>query len=579
MYKTTDKQRVKTSDQSRRKQRRSILLLCTTMLLGGTILGQTLRQNAFAAVSSEEHLTCTYTAPVGEGFAGYAVHVHNEDCFDWQGELVCPLPEIYPHVHSVDCYETRQVLICEQEESAGHQHTADCYTEVRSEPACGLQESEGHQHDESCYTELWGAPVCGLEETPGHMHTEFCLDEMGELICGMTEGEGAHMHDESCYLPTWELTCGLTEGEGAHFHDDSCYVFTLELTCGLSEGEGAHTHSANCYAAEQALICGQLELHTHTDDCFNAEGALVCGLPELEEHVHTADCFTSVTLSPEEAASHEMPNEANLEADLETETDWLPAFEGLARLGRGEDVAAVAKTQLGYHESEQNYILDDSGNCLRYSRYGAWYGTPYCDWNAAFTAFCLHYAGVDADRFPSFDDCAVWVDALAGLDIFTSGDDYVPQAGDLVFFDRDGDGLADSVAIVTDAGEDGVLHMIEGNVNGAVEEIRADRGTRRKSLVLAFSPPLRRPSRILMRLKFWTSQMKLTNLTQAMKLAKPTPPTILTRPTKPANPAKQTNPMRLTSRMKQISLPRKMRAKKSMTPTWTTRRVKASLRL
>ena len=39
-----------------------------------------------------------------------------------------------------------------------------------------------------------------------------------------------------------------------------------------------------------------------------------------------------------------------------------------------DDLLAVAESQLGYRESAANYILDDEGNKLGYTRYGHWYG-------------------------------------------------------------------------------------------------------------------------------------------------------------------------------------------------------------
>lgn len=128
--------------KNRRRLRRNLLLAFAALLLGGTIWGQVMRKNVLAATYKEKVLTCSYTPASGPGAAGYAVHVHNDDCRDWQGELVCPLPEIPPHVHGEGCFETVQTL------------------------TCGLEETPGHQHDESCYTET-AVPVCGMEETRG----------------------------------------------------------------------------------------------------------------------------------------------------------------------------------------------------------------------------------------------------------------------------------------------------------------------------------------------------------------------------------------------------------------------------
>ena len=44
------------------------------------------------------------------------------------------------------------------------------------------------------------------------------------------------------------------------------------------------------------------------------------------------------------------------------------------------------------------------------------------------------------------------------------GRDYEPMSGDLIFYDWEGDGMADHVGIV-DRVEDGIVYSIEGNAN------------------------------------------------------------------------------------------------------------------
>ncbi|MBQ9330234.1 MAG: hypothetical protein IJ221_04525, partial [Oscillibacter sp.] len=225
-------------------------------------------------------LECHYHVQTGEGYAGYVVHVHNEDCYDAEGTLVCELPEIPAHVHDESCWRTEEVLVCTLEESDGHVHDEDCYGLVRGDLICGLEAADGHTHDESCYSLVRGDLTCGLEEDEEHQHTDDCYEWIEELTCGLKETEG-------------------------HAHTDDCYEWVEGLVCGLEEGE-EHHHDESCYETVTALACGQQELHTHTPECYDEAGALICGLLQLEEHIHGPGCFARVK-------SGEKPGQAEAE--------------------------------------------------------------------------------------------------------------------------------------------------------------------------------------------------------------------------------------------------------------------------
>ena len=91
---------------------------------------------------------CRYEPKTGEGYAGYAVHVHNSDCFDAYYERRCDLPVIPPHVHSESCYDAGGNLICGQLEL--HTHTGDCY-DGEGKLICGQPELEEHVHGPECF--------------------------------------------------------------------------------------------------------------------------------------------------------------------------------------------------------------------------------------------------------------------------------------------------------------------------------------------------------------------------------------------------------------------------------------------
>ena len=143
----------------------------------------------------------------------------------------------------------------------------------------------------------------------------------------------------------------------------------------------------------------------------------------------------------EESKPEEPVSDPN--ADLETMDDWdKSVWESPYWTGRtgvwADDIVMVAKTQLGYKESEKNFIKDAQGNTYGWNRYAAWAGVdPYSDWCTLFILFCEDYAWIDRNLIPATTSLGVegWVDALktAGRYQEAAGN-YSPKAGDLVFF-------------------------------------------------------------------------------------------------------------------------------------------------
>ena len=327
-----------------------------------------------------------------------------------------------------------------------HTHTEACYTSVQGDLICTQSTEPQHTHTEECYQETQDL-VCGMPESTGHTHGAECYDQEGNLICGQEESEG-HVHGEACYGVSRQLICGQTE-EPAHQHTEACYSWNQVLTCGMEE----HTHSEACTATEpeEAVFCGK-EPHTHGESCRDEQGELTC---TLEEHTHSLACYADPT------------------ADVETAEIWEQTFGDVTLTGDWRlDALAIARSQLGYAESTRNYALAEDGQTrMGYIRYGAWQGDPYGDWNALFAAFCLHYGG--AENIPTDKDCGSWATALA--DAFLPAQSHQAAPGELVFFDRDGDGTADWVAIVAEvtAGEEGPpsgITVIAGDVDNAVQQ-------------------------------------------------------------------------------------------------------------
>ena len=416
------------------------------------------------------------------GYADFVVHSHDSRCYDETGNLWCPLPEIKAHRHTADCYalpeehthaegcytSVRGNLVCGE-----HVHTDACYVET-PELACGLEESEEHRHDESCYKtsrkltcgidsdhshtdacyeweqvlscDLPTEPaedaqpvlVCTKPEIVLHRHTSDCFDADGNLICGQTQVL-EHRHSDACFetvaepVDTGTLTCTDT----AHVHTARCYG-TWELVCGQEE----HTHSEAC-KPEETVFCGK-DAHTHGEACRDENGELVCG---TEEHTHSLACY------------------ADPGADVETAELWEKTFAGVTLTGNWrQDTLAIAETQLGYAESTKNYVVAEDGETVKgYTRYGAWCGEPYGDWNVMFLTFCLHYAGVEG--VPPDRDCGGWVTSWA--DAFEPAQSHTPAVGDLVLFDRDGDSTADRAGLVAQITDSGFAAM-EGDAEDAV---------------------------------------------------------------------------------------------------------------
>ena len=297
-----------------------------------------------------------------------------------------------------------------------------------------------------------------------------------ETCCGMEE----HQHGDDCYETV--LLCDkefdVVQPEG-HIHTATCYDYEEVLTCGLEECEDTlHEHTDDCYDEEGNLVCTQPEViegHTHTEDCYGEKEVLICGEEEQQEisepHRHTEACYTREFVCTKSEHTHSLICYSDKFADLESAGEWEATIPELTGETAGENVALVAKSQIGYTQSGRNYEVDDAGGKHGYTRYGAWYGDPYSEWCAMFASFCLHYAGVAQADVPYAAGCVYWTERLEDAGLYKSAGDYTPKTGDLVFFDTDGDGASDHVGIVTELrGE--TMETVEGNVGGEVVEKR-----------------------------------------------------------------------------------------------------------
>ena len=254
---------------------------------------------------------------------------------------------------------------------------------------------------------------------------------------------------------TGEAFCGLSE----HTHSDECYISEVictfeNNTSGTLPGEEATTEEAETYAQEETTEEPTeitTSAHVHTDECYSK--TLSC---TKTEHIHTNECFPDKT------------------ADVETVSDWLGTIKSVEITNNiPENLVGIALSQVGYEESKNNFEFDSEGNRNGYTRYGDWYGNTYGKWNVMFVSFCLHYSNIDdADALKSAGAEAMklaWQKKYA----YAAADDYIPERGDVVFIDSDGDGASDTVGIIVFAGEN-VLQVVMGDSNNSVEMVNID---------------------------------------------------------------------------------------------------------
>lgn len=330
-------------------------------------------------------------------------------------------------LHGVGISMTAQYQCGEEE----HTHTADCYTKVLT---CGYEEGELENADEvAAAAAATSQPT--IEEEPAplslepqiefvpHEHTEDCYTEVQTLTCMEEE----HVHDDDCFDPEdGSLICDKFE----HTHDESCYTTEYELTCGLEEGELVEqvvepTQSAALAAmavAEPVALAPMVDTvepiyHHHTDACY--EEVLTCPLPE---HHHTVACLSDTS------------------ADLETPEEWQAANAEAVMTGNwAEDLVSVAKTQLGYEQSEKNFEIDPAdGVTLRYySRYGQSYGNPYGEWDVMFLSYCLKYAGIPQSAIPQEASVLALRSSMSDMDWLLDGEDgSAADVGDIVIYNK-----------------------------------------------------------------------------------------------------------------------------------------------
>lgn len=132
----------------------------------------------------------------------------------------------------------------------------------------------------------------------------------------------------------------------------------------------------------------------------------------------------------------------------------------------GQQIAALASAELGV--AEQPPGSNDAPRIAEYrtATAGAAAGQPWC---AYFTSWVAAKAGVpigpDGQGLGYVPTVKQWAEQTGRYIPAGAGS---PQVGDLVVFDRGGDGVLDHMGVVTGASPDGSIQTVEGNSSDAV---------------------------------------------------------------------------------------------------------------
>lgn len=116
-------------------------------------------------------------------------------------------------------------------------------------------------------------------------------------------------------------------------------------------------------------------------------------------------------------------------------------------------------------ETAQNQLGTENGK-----KYWKWYGYDKpVDWCGCFVSWCVFQAGfTETGSAPKFSYCQDGVRWFSERGLWI-GSDSRPQAGMIVFFDWDDNGVCDHVGIVSQSGKEHIS-VIEGDSGGRCRE-------------------------------------------------------------------------------------------------------------
>lgn len=473
---------------------------------------------------TESTLTCGLEESEG--------HTHGKDCYESESVLTCKEEESEGHTHSKGCYKQEKVLKCGKEESkeeqtksiASEEASSDLKADITQDAITDPEIDETqHVHTEECYERQL---VCDLEE---HAHTDECLIDKTADVEDVSVWDAQYADVE--WTGSWsedlvtaaKMQIGYREStdnyqiaeDGSHqgytrygefcgepYADwDAAFVNFCMYYAGLSEsGLFPDTIDTVQWMEQFAELNEQSNVYLSTPaDHVPAAGDLIFFESGEEEEKETRIGIVSAyeeekdEIQVIEGNSGDEVRENTYGADDNEITVYLKirAFEDVEDASVwdaqyadvewkdvwGEDLVMAAQMQIGYQESQNNYQIAEDGSHKGYSRYGAFAGDAYADWDAAFVNFCMHYAGLSTSRlFPAQMDADDWYKEFQEInvkngDYLAPPEEYVPVTGDLVFFQAGEAEQKTRMGIVSSFLEEAnEIQVIEGNSDNEVKE-------------------------------------------------------------------------------------------------------------
>ena len=518
------------ADRVRRKRTAQIAVLLSVVVVAGVFWqlmtpAITMTPDPICGKTEHTHSEACWQSVLTCALTEDAEHVHGDSCYE--RVLACGMSE---HVHDASCYPevyaeptigTGENEPAPQSDVAAEPTDSDATVnpdatdetpaaDESADPNATPTTDETPAADESADPNATPATdeTPAVEQTPvpapvleslsasadrvfvGQSVTwTFAASDVSELTYVVTGADGQSVAEGTIYPAdrqfTWtagqagvfSLTLTAANESGAATLSGAAVTVeeTAELTAAIYAG------AKSCFAGDSVTFymttSGGAEL-TAFDVTVSQNGA------ELAHQQYITDSITvtaadagsvtelTATLTVTDALGNTDTSTCTIPVALTTEGDasaW--AQKAVIRLSGvwPEDLLEVARTQIGYTESSVNFIVRDDGTTQGYTLYGDWYGMPYEEWCAMFASFCLENAGVPEGEFPRSAGCDRWISDLRYYGLYAEADEYAPQAGDLIFFDWDGDGSSDHVGIVTGATET-ELTTIEGNSGRTVRE-------------------------------------------------------------------------------------------------------------
>ena len=320
--------------------------------------------------------------------------------------------------------------------------------EVPAQPVEEAQQNTPAPED----TEGGGEAGQQQEETPDQQQEELYPEDDGngeESVPSVSRPDAGSAESSAAPVGTTAepLTVSVTTAMKYAFAGENALTFETQITGGTEpfetsceiDRDGTPVWSSQEYQPEVTYMpeeAGGYELVLSVTDAAGQAASGRCAIPV--------------------AVRHE-----------ESPSDWEPALKEVRMTGRyAEDLLAIARTQLGYTESADNFIVTEEGARQGYTRYGQWQGDAYEPWDAAFAAFCLYYAGVR--DVPADTKAEKWADELKRRGMYRDlTAENRPEEGDFLFT-RDGE--VTRIGLVEKTDDTGVT-AIEGDVGGAVARV------------------------------------------------------------------------------------------------------------